>query len=154
MIFLLWLLRQNNLVIIYKFNISKKNIRRGIIMKSGELGKTYKDKEVIIRQGESGNSMYVIQSGEVEVLRHKDGAEVQLAIRREGDFFGEMALFSRKVRSATIRALGEARVLTIDRKNLLNSIQKDPSLAFRIIETLSKRIRDLSEEIAPYKIDK
>jgi CRP-like cAMP-binding protein len=123
-------------------------------MKSGELGKTYKDGEVIIRQGESGNCMYVIQSGEVEVLRHKDGAEVQLAIRTEGDFFGEMALFSRKVRSATIRALGEARVLTIDRKNLLNSIQKDPSLAFRIIETLSKRIRDLSEEIAPYKIDK
>jgi CRP-like cAMP-binding protein len=115
-------------------------------MKSGELGKTYKDGEVIIRQGESGNCMYVIQSGEVEVLRHRDGDEVQLAIRREGDFFGEMALFSRKVRSATIRALGEARVLTVDRKNLLNSIQKDPSLAFRIIETLSKRIRDLSEE--------
>jgi CRP-like cAMP-binding protein len=123
-------------------------------MKSGELGKTYKDGEVIIRQGESGNCMYVIQSGEVEVLRHRDGDEVQLAIRREGDFFGEMALFSRKVRSATIRALGEARVLTVDRKNLLNSIQKDPSLAFRIIETLSKRIRDLSEEIAPYKMNK
>jgi len=123
-------------------------------MKSGELGKTYNNGEVIIRQGESGNCMYVIQSGEVEVIRHKDGDEVQLAIRREGDFFGEMALFSRKVRSATIRALGEARVLTVDRKNLLNSIQKDPSLAFRIIETLSKRIRDLSEEIAPYKINK
>jgi len=123
-------------------------------MRTGELGKTYKDKEVIIRQGESGNCMYVIQSGEVEVLRHKDGAEVQLAIRKKGDFFGEMALFSREVRSATIRALGDARVLTVDRKSLLNSIQKDPSLAFRIIETLSKRIRDLSEEIAPYKIVK
>jgi CRP-like cAMP-binding protein len=123
-------------------------------MKSGELGKTYKDREVIIRQGEAGNCMYVIQSGEVEVLRHKDGVEVQLAIRKNGDFLGEMALFSREVRSATIRALGDARVLTVDRKSLLNSIQKDPSLAFRIIETLSKRIRDLSEEIAPYKIVK
>ncbi|UCH66101.1 MAG: cyclic nucleotide-binding domain-containing protein [Ignavibacterium sp.] len=123
-------------------------------MKSGELGKTYKDKEVIIRQGESGNCMYVIQSGEVEVIRHKDGVDVQLAIRKKGDFFGEMALFSREVRSASIRALGDARVLTVDRKSLLNSIQKDPSLAFRIIETLSKRIRDLSEEIAPYKIVK
>jgi CRP-like cAMP-binding protein len=123
-------------------------------MKSGELGKEYKDGEVIIKQGESGNCMYVIQSGQVEVLREKDGKEVQLAIRKTGDFFGEMALFSREVRSATIRALGDARVLTVDRKNLLNSIQKDPSLAFRIIETLSKRIRDLSEEIVPYKTDK
>lgn len=123
-------------------------------MKSGELGKEYKNGEIIIKQGESGNCMYVIQSGEVEVLRDSNGKEVQLAIRTSGDFFGEMALFSREVRSATIRAHGDARVLTVDRKNLLNSIQKDPSLAFRIIETLSKRIRDLSEEIAPYKSEK
>jgi CRP-like cAMP-binding protein len=62
-----------------------------------------------------------------------------------------MALFSKEVRSATIRTIGEARILTVDRKNLLNSIQKDPSLAFRIIETLSKRVRDISEEIVSYK---
>ena len=123
-------------------------------MKSGELGKEYKNGEIIIKQGESGNCMFVIQAGEVEVLKAKNGKEVQLAIRKSGDFFGEMALFSREVRSATVRALGNARILTVDRKNLLNSIQKDPSLAFRIIETLSKRIRDLSEEIVPYKSDK
>jgi len=123
-------------------------------MKSGGLGKEYKNAEVIIKQGESENCMYVIQSGEVEVLRDNNGTEVRLAIRKAGDFFGEMALFSKEVRSATIRAVGNARVLTVDRKNLLNSIQKDPSLAFRIIETLSKRIRDLSEEIVSYKADK
>ncbi len=123
-------------------------------MKSGGLGKEYKSGEIIINQGESGNCMYVIQSGEVEVLRDNNGIKVLLAIRRAGDFFGEMALFSKEVRSATIRAVGDAQVLTVDRKNLLNSIQKDPSLAFRIIETLSKRIRDLSEEIVSYKSDK
>ena len=123
-------------------------------METGGLGKTYKDGEDIIKQGDSGNCMYIIQSGEVEVLRDDNGKEVRLALRKEGDFFGEMALFSRELRSATIRALGDARILTVDRKNLLNSIQKDPSLAFRIIETLSKRVRDLSEEIAPYKMDK
>lgn len=123
-------------------------------MDAGGLGKIYNDGEVIIKQGDSGNCMYVIQSGEVEVIRDNNGKEVRLAVRKEGDFFGEMALFSKEVRSATIRALGNTRILTVDRKNLLMSIQKDPSLAFRIIETLSKRIRDLSEEIAPYKLDK
>ena len=123
-------------------------------MKSGELGKEYKNGEIIIKQGESGNCMYVIQSGEVEVLQDNNGSQVRLAVRKSGDFFGEMALFSKEVRSATIKALGDARVLTVDRKNLLNSIQKDPSLAFRIIETLSKRIRDLSLEIVAYKADK
>ena len=123
-------------------------------MKSGELGKEYKDGEIIIKQNESGNCMYVIQSGEVEVLRDNNGGQVQLAVRKTGDFFGEMALFSKEVRSATIRTLGDARILTVDRKNLLQSIQKDPSLAFRIIETLSKRLRDLSEEIVSYKSEK
>jgi len=123
-------------------------------MDTGGLGKLYSDGEVILKQGDSGNCMYVIQSGEVEVISDNNGKEVRLAIRKEGDFFGEMALFSKELRSATIRALGDTRILTVDRKNLLKSIQKDPSLAFRIIETLSKRIRDLSEEIAPYKLDK
>ncbi len=123
-------------------------------METGGLGKLYSDGEVILKQGDSGNCMYVIQSGEVEVISDNNGKEVRLAIRKEGDFFGEMSLFSKELRSATIRALGDTRILTVDRKNLLKSIQKDPSLAFRIIETLSKRIRDLSEEIAPYKLDK
>lgn len=120
-------------------------------MKSGELGKEYKNGDIIIKQGETGSCMYVIQSGEVEVLKDKNGTEVQLAIRKEGEFFGEMSLFSQEVRSATVRALGDARILSVDRKNLLKSVQKDPSLAFRIIETLSKRVRDLSEEIVVYK---
>lgn len=123
-------------------------------MKSGELGKTYNSGDIIIKQGEPGDCMYVIQSGEVEIVKDKDGREIQIAVRKTGDFIGEMALFSREVRSATVKAFGEVRVLTVDKKNLLKSIQKDPSLAFRIIETLSKRIRDLSEEITPLKLNK
>lgn len=120
-------------------------------MDAGGLGKIYSDKEFIIRQGETGNCMFVIQSGKVEVLKERNGKYVQLAIRGEGEFFGEMALFSKELRSASIRALGEARIITVDKRNLLKSIQKDPSLAFRIIETLSKRVRDLSEEITTFK---
>lgn len=123
-------------------------------MKPGELGKEYHDGEIIIRQGDTENCMYVIQSGEVEVLGDNNGSQVRLAVRKTGEFFGEMALFSKEVRSATVKAMGRARVLTVDRKNLLNSIQKDPSLAFRIIETLSKRLRDLSEEIVSLKSGK
>ncbi len=123
-------------------------------MKPGELGKEYHDGEIIIKQGDTENCMYVIQSGEVEVLGDNNGSQVRLAVRKTGEFFGEMALFSKEVRSATVKAMGNARVLTVDRKNLLNSIQKDPSLAFRIIETLSKRLRDLSEEIVSLKVGK
>lgn len=122
-------------------------------MDKGALGRVYQDGEIIIRQGEVGNCMYVIQEGKVEVLIEKDGQEVQLAVQREGDFFGEMAIFERDVRSATIRALGQVRVLTIDKKNLLRRISQDPSLAFRIVETMSHRIRELNEENAQLKGD-
>lgn len=121
-------------------------------MSRGDLGKSYEDGDIIIKQGEIGDCMYVIQSGNVDVIKEKEGKEVHLATRREGDFFGEMSLFSREVRSATIKANGEVKALTVDKKNLLTRIQKDPALAFRIIETLSRRIRELSEEYTQEKL--
>jgi CRP-like cAMP-binding protein len=120
-------------------------------MDTGALGRTYQDGEVIVRQGEVGDCMFVIQEGKVEVVAEMGDCEVRLAVREEGDFFGEMAIFERDVRSATVRALGEVRVLTVDKKNFLRRIHEDPSLAFRLVETMSGRIRDLSEEVAQYK---
>ena len=117
-------------------------------MKLGELGRIYRSGETIIRQGEVGEHMYVIQSGRVEVVRESETRQVKLAELGEGDFFGEMALFDRDVRSATVRPLGEARVLTIDKKMFLRKIHEDPSLAFRVMEKMSQRIRELDEQVA------
>jgi flavin-dependent dehydrogenase len=112
------------------------------------LGQVYRPGEIIIRQGEVGDCMYVIQAGKVEVIREHEGEEIRLAELGEGDFFGEMALFEKDVRSATVRPLGEALVLTVDRKMFLRKIHDDPSLAFRIMQRMSGRLRELSEEIA------
>lgn len=120
-------------------------------MSSGALGREYGDGEFIIRQGDVGDCMYVIQDGEVEIVATHGGQPVRLALRGKGEFVGEMALFEREVRSADVRAVGTARVLTVDRKNLLRRIQEDPSLAFRMIETLAHRLRELTKEIAQLK---
>ena len=111
---------------------------------SSPLGKQYHDGEVIVRQGEVGDCMYVIQSGEVEVLHREGDREFCLATLREGDFFGEMAVFEREVRSATVRAVGEAWVLTLEKKSFLRRIHEDPSLVFRILERMSHRIREMN----------
>ena len=120
-------------------------------MSEGALGKMYQDGEVIIHQGDVGECMFVIQEGQVEVLSEVDGRELRLAVRKEGDFFGEMSIFERETRSATVRALGPARVLTVDKKNFLRRIAADPSLAFRIVQTMSSRIRELSADVARLK---
>lgn len=120
-------------------------------MTSGELGKAYDDGQIITRQGEEGDCMFVIQSGQVEIVRETDGREILLAVRGEGEVFGEMAVFERHVRMATVRAKGPVRILTVDRKGLMRRLQEDPSLAFRMIEMMSRRIRQLSEEVARLK---
>ena len=117
-------------------------------MTVGALGKLYRDGEVIIRQGEIGNNMYVIQDGEVEVILETGEQEIQLDVHGPGAFFGEMAIFDRDVRSATVRALGDVRVLTVDKKNLMRRVHEDPSLAFRLVETMSQRIRELVDKVA------
>lgn len=122
-------------------------------MGSSVLGKTYRDTEIIIKQGEQGDCMYVIQEGLVEIVKETDRGEVLLAIRSQGEFFGEMAIFEREQRSATVRAIGDAQVLTIDKKSLLRRIHEDPSLAFHLIQAMSARIRKMSDEVAEFKIN-
>jgi CRP/FNR family cyclic AMP-dependent transcriptional regulator len=117
-------------------------------MSSNELGTLYAHGEPIIRQGEMGDCMYVVQSGEVEVVQAKAGGEQRLAVLKSGDFFGEMAIFEKEVRSATVRASGEARVLKVDKRTLMRRMKEDPLLAFNLLQTMSRRIRKLSNEAA------
>jgi CRP/FNR family cyclic AMP-dependent transcriptional regulator len=115
--------------------------------RTGALGKVYEDSEVIVCQGEVGDCMYVVQAGQAEVLVEQGGEEERLALLGEGDFFGEMAIFENEVRVATVRAKGQARVLTVDKKSFLRRIHEDPSLAYRMVQTMSRRIRALDAEV-------
>jgi CRP-like cAMP-binding protein len=121
-------------------------------MKTGVLGKAYLDGEVIIRQGDKGTSMYVVQDGYVEVVKEIDGQHSRLAVLGKGDFFGEMAIFEHEIRMATVRALGPALILTIDQKNFLRRIHEDPSLAYRLVQVMSSRLRKLAEEVTMLRI--
>lgn len=116
-------------------------------MKSGKLGQLYRDGEIIIKQGEPGNCLYVIQEGRVEVISENNGVEVKVAELGETEFFGEMGLFEKDVRSCTVRALGDAKVLTIDKKNFYKSIHQDSTLAYRLLEKMSNRLREANKKI-------
>jgi CRP-like cAMP-binding protein len=117
-------------------------------MSTGTLGRVYEDGEALVRQGEIGDAMLVIQEGEVEIVLERHGLETVLRTAGAGEMVGEMAIFLHEVRSATVRAKGQVRALTVDRKNFLRRINEDPSIAFRLVETMSRRVRELSEEVA------
>jgi CRP/FNR family transcriptional regulator len=120
-------------------------------MSSGGLGKVYEDGEILMRQGETGDGMLVIQEGQAEIVVDRDGLSTRVRIAGEGEIIGEMALFENEVHSATVRAMGRVRALTVDRRNFLRQINDDPSIAFRLVQTMSRRVRELSEEVVRLK---
>ena len=111
------------------------------------LGKDYKDGDIIFEENSVGREMYIVLTGKVKVIKEKDGVETTLATLEEGDFFGEMSLFDNNPRSATVKALGDVKLLEINQKNFLKKISRDPSLAFRMLEKMSQRIRITDEKI-------
>lgn len=117
-------------------------------MNKDGLGKEYEAGAIIVRQGEAGDCMFVVQEGQVVATLEQNGQESMLGLLGPGDFFGEMCVFEKQPRSATVRAIGQARVLTVDKKNLLRQITVDPTLAFNLLEKMSARIRTLNQQVA------
>lgn len=117
-------------------------------MDEGVLGRDYGDGDAICRQGEPADCMFIVQAGRLVVVREESDAQIVLRELGPGEIFGEMAIFERQPRSATVRARGSARVLTLDRRAFLRGVHSDPSLAYRILQTMSERVRRLTEELS------
>jgi CRP-like cAMP-binding protein len=122
-----------------------------LAIRKGALGKEYADEEIICRQGEPGDCMYVIQSGHVTVLREENDVEVVVGELGTGDVVGEMAIFDKQPRSATVRSKDRSRILTLDKRAFLRRVHEDPSLAYKIMQKMSGTIRRLDEELEQLK---
>lgn len=118
---------------------------------TSSLGKIYHDGDVIVYQGEEAVCMYVIQEGFVEIFLNQGEKEIHLAVLQAGDFFGEIPLLERENRHTSARAMGTVRVITVDRRTLNYNLQRDPSLAYRILQTMARRIATLNDEVAKLK---
>lgn len=117
-------------------------------MQSAELGRWFKDGQVICRQGQLGDCLYIIGQGQVELIRRDGSFEFCLRVLEAGDFWGESGLLERDhVRSATARAIGDVCVLTVEKKIFLERIHEDPSFALKIMRKMSRRIRELEDAL-------
>ena len=119
---------------------------------TGSLGTAYRDGEFIIRQGDSAESIFVVQEGRVEIVREQNGVEIQMLVCGRGQMVGLSTLFDGEVQRFHVRALGPARLIAVHRKNLLRRIHEDPSLAFHIIEELSNRTHKLTDQIMQLRL--
>lgn len=103
---------------------------------------------VIFNEGETGNTLYIIRSGKVKITKYtRDGKTKTLAILGENDGFGEMALLTKDVRSATVEALTKVITLSITAHDFEYLIKSEPTISLQIIKTLCDRLAKADRHI-------
>lgn len=116
----------------------------------------YSAGERIFSQGDLGTEMFIIQEGEVEIVKHIGGESHTLSRLEKGDFFGEMAVLEAMPRTADAVAATEVRVVAINGSRFDEMLRKNPEVAVRIIRKYSKRLREantLLEKLVGREVD-
>ncbi|GAK60210.1 MglA protein [Candidatus Vecturithrix granuli] len=111
------------------------------------LAVTYHNGEIIFEEGEPGDEMYFIEDGQVKIVGSYKNTRKVVTTYQKGDFFGEMALFGGKTRSARAVAIGTTRLLAVTKETLSTQIPKKPEIALALLEALSNRIRNSTKTI-------
>ncbi len=105
----------------------------------------YKKGETIVKQGERGTLMFLVQGGEVEVLQELGDSETKVATLGRSDFFGEMSLLENEPRTHSVRALSDAKIIQIDRQDLEQMLRRNPDIAVRMVKKLSVRLESTAD---------
>src|ERR1700738_3532202 len=108
------------------------------------VGHVFAPGETLIRAGDQGSSMFVVHNGRVAVQVTDKGGPRTVAVLSEGNFFGEMALFTGEPRTANVVALEETEVLEIGHAAMKHLFKTNPSLAESISWTIAERQADLA----------
>ena len=110
----------------------------------------YDHREVLVREGDGGDSLFVIDRGRVSVAKTSGGpgsSSVEIAQLGPGDFFGELSLLTGAPRSATVSAEGGCEVLVVERQALAPFLQNDPAIAAKLGTALADRAADASAKL-------
>lgn len=101
---------------------------------------------IVFKEGEMNNAMYVILSGSVEVFFTRKNIVQRLAVMNKGDFFGEMALFRARPRTATAKAILDCQLAVIESKQLLEKfLIKNPDFSAKMVRILADRLANTDE---------
>jgi MinD-like ATPase involved in chromosome partitioning or flagellar assembly len=105
--------------------------------------------EIIVKQGEKGDALYIIKKGKVVVL--KDGVEV--AKLEEGAFFGEMALIEQKPRTADVKALEPTELFKLSQEGFNFIIKSNPTILMKLVSLVTQRVREMALKEAAKEVD-
>jgi len=121
-------------------------------IQKNEINRFYAKDQIIFCENEPGDELYIIKKGSVKISKLISEKETILAVLKEGDIFGEMALLDNKPRSATAIAAEDCEVAAINRQNFDKLVIEQPLMAERLITLLSERIWTAYRQLANLSI--
>ncbi len=113
--------------------------------------KTFQANEVICKSGDPGDEMYIIISGETDILIGEPGQEQVVATLGSGDYFGEMALLTGESRSATVRTKDASETFVLYKNDFDVILERFPSISLSMGKIVSQRLRDTLKKAASKK---
>jgi ATP-binding cassette subfamily B protein len=99
----------------------------------------YAADEVVVRQGDPGDKLYLISRGQLDVLREHDGSEQHVNELRRGDYFGEMALLANEPRNATVRTQTPTQLYSLDADDFHELLERLPEVRDAVSQTAAGR---------------
>jgi CRP-like cAMP-binding protein len=102
---------------------------------------------VLFHEGDSGEEMYIIQSGRVAIKKKVKDGEATLAVLERGDFFGEMAMLERQPRSAAAEMVEGGDLIVISGEVFGDMIKANPEIAVRMLRKYSIRLRETNRQL-------
>ena len=114
---------------------------------TADITRSYPEQTMIFSESQPGAEMYIIQEGQVVISKVVDGNEVTLAVLKQGDMFGEMALLENKPRSASAIAHTACRLLVVNRSNFEQMVATQPQMISKLTTTLAERLWSMYRQI-------
>ena len=118
------------------------------ILSDGMTRRTFRKDVFVINEEDISNALYIIISGRVNITKtHEDGKEVVIAILKEGDYFGEMAVIDEEPRSASVVTREISELFVLRTQDFHSILTKNPLLALKIMRGLTRRLRQADRKI-------
>lgn len=109
----------------------------------------YTSGEVLVRQGDAGESLFVVKTGQVKVnVKSDNGQSTTVATHGPGNFFGEMSLLTGEPRTASVVAQIDTEVVVVDKADVTKLLMADSSIAEALSNVIESRLRGTAEQIA------
>jgi CRP/FNR family transcriptional regulator len=110
--------------------------------------RTYEAGQVVFREGDQGDTCFVVKAGAIKISREHGGRTIALAELRGGDMFGELSMFGGEVRSATATALEDTDAVALLAGDVKRILVQSPEIAWGMLEAMADRVRRTNERLA------